>query len=85
MTDVPARSFVPMETAKDGTRIGSMTIHEDGKYEIRLRAEYDFNWETDKITFEFLYDGKHYSTEVESVAALMSGSRDLELLPTSGY
>lgn len=85
MTDVPARSFVPMETAKDGTRIGSMTIHEDGKYEIRLRAEYDFNWETDKITFEFLSDGKHYSTEVESVATLMSGSRDLELLLTSGH
>jgi hypothetical protein len=74
-----------METVKDGTRIGSMTIHENGKYELRLRAEYDFNWETDKITFEFLSAGKHYSTTVNSVAELMSASHNLVLLPSEGH
>lgn len=85
LTDIPARSFVPMETVKDGTRIGSMTIHENGKYELRLRAEYDFNWETDKITFEFLSACKHYSTTVNSVAELMSESHNLVLLPSEGH
>lgn len=81
---VPARSFVPMERTYDGTRIGSMTITADGTYELRLRAEYDFDWNTDEIMFEFNSNGTHYSTKVSSLANLFA-NRSLVLTPTAGH
>ena len=81
---VPARSFVPMERTYDGTRIGSMTITADGTYELRLRAEYDFDWNTDEIMFEFNSNGTHYSTKVSSLANLYA-NRSLVLTPTAGH
>lgn len=83
-TNVPERSFVPMERTYDGTRIGSMTIKSDGRYELRLRAEYDFNWNTDEIMFEYTNDGVHYSVTVDSLDDLFK-SPDLVLAPTAGY
>jgi len=83
LADVPVRSFVPMERTKDNTRIGSMTITADGRYELRLRAEYDFNWYTDEISFEFSNGGKHYSQTINSLADLFD-SPDLNLLLTAG-
>ena len=75
-TAVPARSFVPMERTYDGTRIGSMTITADGQYELRLRAEYDFDWNTDEIMFEFHQKNGdqtvHYSAKVNSLATLFA-------------
>lgn len=80
-TAVPVRSFVPMERTYDGTRIGSMTITSDGHYELRLRAEYDFNWNTDEIMFEYNAGGVHYSVKVKSLEDLFK-SPDLVLTPT---
>lgn len=81
---VPARSFVPMERTYDGTRIGSMTITADGTYELRLRAEYDFDWNTDEIMFEFNSGGVHYSVTVSSLASLVNNP-NLVLVPTAGH
>lgn len=82
--NVPARSFVPMERTYDGTRIGSMTITVDGTYELRLRAEYDFDWNTDEIMFEFNSGGVHYSVTVSSLASLVNNP-NLVLVPTAGH
>lgn len=81
-TAVPERSFVPMEMTYDGTRIGSMTITSDGNYELRLRAEYDFDWNTDEIVFEYVSSDVQYSVIVDSLADLFE-SPDLVLLPTA--
>lgn len=80
--NVPQRSFVPMERTYDGTRIGSMTIASDGRYELRLRAEYDFNWNTDEIMFEYTAAGVHYSVKVESLEKLFTNP-DIVLTPTA--
>lgn len=76
---VPARSFVPMERTYDNTRIGSVTVTSAGTYELRLRAEYEFDWNTDEIMFEFTAGGKHYSAKVSSLAALVANP-DLALM-----
>jgi hypothetical protein len=77
---VPVRSFVPMERTYDNTRIGSMTITSDGNYELRLRAEYSFDWNTDEIMFEYSEAGVTYSVTVNSLADLVA-SPNLVLLP----
>ena len=76
---VPARSFIPMERTYDNTRIGSVTVTADGTYELRLRMEYDFDWNTDEVMFEFNNDGKHYSVKVNSLATLVANP-DLALV-----
>lgn len=79
LTNVPARSFVPMERTYDNTRIGSMTITADGQYELRLRGEYDFNWYNDEIQFEYTVGETVYSVKVKSLNDLMT-SRDIVLV-----
>lgn len=72
LTNVPARSFVPMERTYDNTRIGSMTVTADGQYELRLRAEYDFNWYTDEIQFEYTKGDTVYHVKFASLNDLVS-------------
>ena len=79
LADVPAKSFVPMERTYDNTRIGSMTITSDGKYELRLRGEYDFNWYTDEIQFEYTVGNTVYTAKYNSLNDLMT-SKDLVLV-----
>ena len=79
--NVPVRSFVPMERTYDNTRIGSMTVTSDGRYELRLRAEYSFDWNTDEIMFEYNVGGVNYSVAVNSLAALVANPN---LILTSG-
>ena len=79
LTNVPARSFVPMERTYDNTRIGSMTITSDGQYELRLRGEYDFNWYTDEIQFEYTVGDTVYTAKYSSLNDLMT-SKDIVLV-----
>jgi hypothetical protein len=79
LTNVPARSFVPMERTYDNTRIGSMTVTADGQYELRLRAEYDFNWYTDEIQFEYTKGDTVYHVKFASLNDLVS-SKNLVLV-----
>lgn len=50
---VPAGSAVSFAIKRNGSRIGSMSISEDGKYELRLRKEYEFFWESDIIEVRY--------------------------------
>lgn len=57
---VPAGAFVAFERTSNGSRIGVVTVKENGKYELRLRKEYTFNWYTDQVSFHYERDGKVY-------------------------
>lgn len=72
--NVPAGSFVVFERQLNGSRIGSMTVKDNGNYELRLRKEYDFNWNTDKIKLSYTdaVDKVVYSCTVNSLADLFS-------------
>lgn len=72
LKDVPAQSFVPFELVSDNTRIGAITLSSDGNYQLRLRAEYEFEWETDKVQFEVEIDGKVYYAEYASLKDLFA-------------
>lgn len=60
LTDVPQNAFVTMER-KDGTRIGAVTITENGKYSITLRGEYTFGWE-ETIYIKYKVENMSYET-----------------------
>ena len=68
-TPVPAGTFVPFST-EDGTRIGVVTVKENGSFELRLRAEYDFGWNDSEVKFEAKIAGVEYKAEFASLATL---------------
>ena len=57
---VPAGAFVAFERVSNNSRIGSVTVTADGRYELRLRKEYAFNWYTDQVQFHYELNGKVY-------------------------
>ena len=59
---VPANQFVSFARKADGSRIGSLTVTADGKYELRLRKEYDFNWSADDPVELYTSIGNVYYT-----------------------
>ena len=72
--DVPHNSFVPFERTSNNSRIGAITVTADGQYELRLRKEYAFNWNTDKVElrFENPTDKIIYSATVDNLATLFA-------------
>lgn len=73
VTDVPEDSFVPFEVLPTYNRIGTTTIGADGQFEIRLRAEYEFDWNTDDVKFQFTdADGVIYEKTYASLNSLYS-------------
>ena len=80
--NVPAGEFVSFALVSDNSRIGSLTVTADGRYELRLRPEYQFNWGTvsdpdnspNKVTIDYtVTDGStatYYSATFNSLAAL---------------
>lgn len=72
LKDVPTHSFVPFELVSDNTRIGTVTLSSDGNYQLRLRAEYEFDWETDKVQFEVAIGDKVYYAEYASLKDLFT-------------
>lgn len=73
---VPRNAFVTMER-KDGTRIGVVTITNDGQYSITLRGEYSFGWnETVYIKYAAV-DGNSY--EASTTLADLSTSKEITL------
>ena len=70
---VPRNAFVSFERTRNNSRIGSITVTADGRYELRLRKEYVFNWYTDEV--EAIYsaaDGKTYRCKFNSLASLFA-------------
>ena len=68
---VPKGAFVAFERASDRSRIGAITVNENGQYELRLRKEYAFNWYTDPIVFHYdAGNGNTYTCRVANLARL---------------
>ena len=59
-----------------------MTISDAGQFELRLRSEYEYDWNTDDVTFQFIdADGNKYEKTYDSLNSLyssISGSIILE-------
>lgn len=51
---VPAGSFVPFEVEPTYNRIGTMTISGEGAFELRLRSEYEYDWNTDNVKLQYI-------------------------------
>lgn len=53
-TPIPTGAFVSFERTRDNTRIGSLTITEDGNFRLSLRTEYTYAWDgTEYINFYY--------------------------------
>lgn len=71
--NVPRSAFVSFERTRNGSRIGSVTVTADGRYELRLRKEYTFNWYTDEVEFHYEdTDGNVYHKTYTNLAALFA-------------
>ena len=68
--EIPKDSFVAFVRHLTGARIGVMTIYEDGKYELNLRHEYNFDWNGDPIELFYIQDDKTYTVQIEDLAEL---------------
>ena len=82
--DVPVGAFVSFERVGNNSRIGSVTVTADGRYELRLRREYEFNWYSDKI--ELHYEdtaGNVYHKIYDNLAELFA-KPDIELQAATG-
>ena len=83
---VPAGSFVPFEVLPTYNRIGTVTIGEAGAFELRLRNEYEYDWNTDDVKFQFKDDnGVIYEKTYGSLNAFYSSlsAGDIILEPVS--
>lgn len=79
--DVPRNAFVSFERIRNGSRIGSVTVTADGRYELRLRKEYEFNWYADEVELHYEDDGGAvYHRSFRNLATLFD-ERDIELEP----
>ena len=82
--NVPAGAFVPFEVYPTYNRIGSMTVGTDGRYELHLRGEYKYNWNTDDIKLQYVETvgnvEKIYEAKFDSLAELY-GKKDILLTP----
>lgn len=73
VTAVPASSFVPFEVFPTYNRIGTVTVNEGGSFELRLRDEYEYDWNTDDVKFQYAAeDGTLYEKVYGSLNALYS-------------
>lgn len=70
---VPEGSFVPFEVEPTYNRIGTVSIHANGTFELRLRSEYKYDWNTDNVKLQFIDDaGITYEKVFSSIGALYS-------------
>lgn len=70
---IPAGSFVPFEVEPTYNRIGTVTVGESGAFELRLRSEYEYDWNTDNVKFQFKdADGVIYEKVYGSLNAFYS-------------
>lgn len=74
IVDVPEGAFVPFEVEPTYNRIGTISIHANGQFELRLRSEYKYDWDTDNVKFQFIdeTDGTIYEKTFDSINALYS-------------
>ncbi len=83
LTDIPAGSFVPFEADPTYNRIGTVTVRDEGQYELRLRGEYRYDWNTDKVKFQFIDGNVTYEKIFASLNALYSSDGPVILEPVA--
>ena len=81
VTDIPANAFVPFEVEPTYNRIGTVTIHDGGQYELRLRGEYRYDWTTDNVKFQYVEGGITYEVVFDNLNALYSSTGPVILEP----
>lgn len=70
---VPEGSFVPFEVEPTYNRIGTVSLHSNGAFELRLRSEYKYDWNTDNVKLQFIDEtGNTYEKVFTSLGALYS-------------
>ena len=69
---VPTDAFVAFARTKDGVRIGSIRVYEDGKYSLNLRSEYDFGWTNEEVEFDYVVPGSAYTFKVQNLSTLFN-------------
>lgn len=80
---VPADSFVPFEMLPTYNRIGVMTVGASGQYQLHLRSEYKYNWDTDDVKLQYVDEGGTiYEAQFDSLDELYS-QKDILLTPKS--
>lgn len=81
--NVPRNAFVSFERTRNNSRIGSITVTADGRYELRLRKEYTFNWYTDEVELHYEDDnGNVYHRSYPNLAGLFAAP-DIVLEPAA--
>ncbi len=70
---VPINAFVSFERVRNGSRIGAVSVTADGRYELRLRKEYEFSWYADEVELHYTaLDGVVYHAVYANLAALFA-------------
>ena len=77
---VPAGSFVPFEVLPTYNRIGTVTVNENGAFELRLRSEYRYDWNTDDVKLQFSIEDQVYEVEFGSLRELFGHQGEIVLL-----
>lgn len=74
IVSVPEGAFIPFEIEPTYNRIGTITVHTGGQFELRLRSEYKYDWDTDNVKFQYIdeNDGSIYEKTFDSINALYS-------------
>ena len=83
VTDVPANAFIPFEVEPTYNRIGTVTVHDGGQYELRLRGEYRYDWTTDNVKFQYVEGGVTYELVFDNLNALYSSTGPIILEPVT--
>jgi hypothetical protein len=78
--NVPEDAFVAFVRYYTGARIGVMTIHDNGRYELNLRDEYKFDWEGDPIELFYTIGDETYSAQIEDLATLFRMANNNETI-----
>lgn len=76
---IPSSAFVAFERVSNSSRIGAVTVTADGRYELRLRKEYTFDWYTNPVQFHYELNGKVYHCTYESLSELFKSQDDVIL------
>ncbi len=79
--DIPKDAFVAFARLMTAARIGVVTIHESGKFELNLREEYKYNWTAGPIEFNYVDNDKTvYECRLDDLATLYTKVKNGETI-----
>ena len=61
---------MPFESLPSYNRIGTIALGDQGQFELRLRSEYKYSWDTGVVKFQYTEGEKVYEREYLSLSAL---------------